>query len=383
MGRTITMFATGIARSDGGIAAANRNVLAALEWLAARQDCALDVRILHEPAGTVRRVAVSGARVYERAYGGGKYAMALAIARAIAGSRLVVFDHVHLATPLVALGHLPRRLRARAAICAHGSESWKRIKPVCIETFRMADLTLTNSEYTLRRMRETFVGFTGIACPLGLPPQFALTAAPPERSIVGPVLTAADGTKRAIGERAMLLVGRMDAGEQEKGHRELIAALPSVLEQVPEAELVFVGGGSDAESIARIASASPAAARIFLPGRVDDNVLTALYGAAFAYIMPSRQEGFGLVYLEAMNHALPCLACHEDGAADVVADHETGVLIAQPIDQNELVAAIVGLLSDPVRARTLGEAGWRRLNEHFTAAAHQSRIEAALKPLLT
>lgn len=383
MGRIITLFATGIARSDGGVAAANRNVLAALERLAASQDCALDVRILHEPAGTVRRVAEGGARVSERAYGGDKHAMALAIARAIISSRLVVFDHAHLATPLAALGRLPRRLRARTAICAHGSESWKRIKPISIEAFRTADMTLTNSQYTLDRMRETFSGFTGVACPLGLPPQFELTPAPPERSVVRPVLTAADGTERALGERAMLLVGRMDAGEQKKGHRELILALPRVLEQVPEAELVFVGGGSDAESIARIARASSAAARIFLPGRVGDDVLTALYGAAYAYVMPSRQEGFGLVYLEAMNHALPCLACHEDGAADVVADGETGVLIGQPIDQNELTAAIVGMLSDFVRARALGEAGWRRLNEHFTAAAHQARVEATLEPLLT
>jgi phosphatidylinositol alpha-1,6-mannosyltransferase len=180
----------------------------------------------------------------------------------------------------------------------------------------------------------------------------------------------------------MLLVGRMDAGEREKGHRELMAILPIVRKKVPDAELVFVGDGSDAHEIARIAAASTSSSHIFLPGRVDDTFLAELYRSAYAYVMPSRQEGFGLVHLEAMNYALPCVACMDDGAADVVVDGETGLLLRQPLDERELSEAIVGLLSNPDRARAMGVAGWRRLNAEFTAAAHQDRVAAALRPLL-
>ncbi|MFT5329587.1 MAG: phosphatidylinositol alpha-1,6-mannosyltransferase [Parasphingorhabdus sp.] len=376
------MFVTGIARSDGGIAAANRNVLAAMERVSERVGAALEVHILHEPTGTTHRTGESGERIIEKSHGGSRYMMGAAIARSLLRSQLVLFDHVHLATPLAALSILPGFMRAKTVICAHGSESWKRIKPASIKAFQAADLTLTNSNYTLEHMRRTFNGFSGQACPLGLPPKFALTPSPPPRSAKRPVLRAADGAERAISDRAMLLVGRMDPAEQEKGHRELISVLPRVCREVADADLVFVGGGGDAEAIAQIAAASPAAGRIFLPGRVDDDQLSELYAAAYAYVMPSRQEGFGLVYLEAMNHALPCLACHEDGAADVVVDGETGLLVKQPIDDNELTAAIVGLLSNPPRARELGEAGWSRLNNQFTAKAHQSRMETALEPLL-
>ena len=181
----------------------------------------------------------------------------------------------------------------------------------------------------------------------------------------------------------MVLVGRLDAGEREKGQRELIAALRDVLHVVPDADLIVVGSGSDLEPLRDEAAASPAAGRIFLPGRLGDDALSALYGAAYAYVMPSRQEGFGLVHLEAMNHALPCLACHEDGAADVVEDGKTGVLVGQPIDHGELVAALTGLLTDPTRARAMGVAGWHRLQDHFTAKAHQGRVVDALRPLLS
>ncbi|QYJ00064.1 glycosyltransferase family 4 protein [Thalassovita mediterranea] len=381
MSRAITFFATGITLSDGGIASANRNVLAALERMAARHECVLNVRILHEPSEICRRVADSGARVFKRAYSGKKHAMAPSIVSALASSRLVVFDHVHLATPLAMLSHLTRLRNTRTAICAHGSESWKRLKPISEKAFRAADLILANSDYTLRHMRETIDGFNGINCPLGLPPHFALTPAPPARNTETLTLRAADGTERKIGKRAMLLVARMDAGEQEKGHRELIAAMPDILERVQAAELIFVGGGSDSAAIAEIAAASSAAAHIYLTGHISSAELAKLYSAAYAYTMPSRQEGFGLVYLEAMNYALPCLACHDDGAADVVADGKTGVLISQPIDQQELTDAAVALLSNPARAKSLGEAGWRRLNDQFTAAAHQARLQAALDPL--
>ncbi len=380
--RKMSMFSTGIARSDGGIAAANRNVLAAMERVSARVGAALDVHILHESSSTTYRTGENGAWVMEKCHGGNQYTMGAAIGQALFTSRLVLFDHVHLAKPLASLSFFPRFLRAKTVICAHGSESWKRIKPSSIKAFQAADLTLTNSNYTLEHMRQTFTGFAGQACPLGLPPQFALTSSPPMWGAQRPVLTAADGTKRAISERAMLLVGRMDPAEQEKGHRELIRALPRVCREVADADLVFVGGGGDAQALAQIAAASPAAGRIFLAGRVDDDKLRDLYAAAYAYVMPSRQEGFGLVYLEAMNHALPCLACHDDGAADVVVDGETGLLVNQPIDDDELTAAIVELLSNPSRARAMGEAGWIRLHDKFTAEAHQSRMEAALESLL-
>src|SRR5262245_14663647 len=358
----VVFGATGLSRTRGGIASANRNVAAALGRLAAQNARDLHTYVLNEDDG--------GEGAY-RAFGGRKTAFAVATCRGAAGSGLAVFDHVRLALPVLAL---PKPLRGPVVICAHGSESWKRIRRSSILAFRAADLVLANSTYTLRKMQGRFDGFNGAACPLGLPPQFAPTASPRERAAAPVRRRAADGVERPLGPRVMLLVARMDAGEQEKGHRELIAALPSVLAAVPAAQLVFAGGGSDASALRKRAAASPAAAHVFFAGEVEHAALEDLYCAAFAYVMPSGQEGFGLSYLEAMNHALPCVACRGDGGAEVVVDGETGLLVDQPIKQGQLAATLIRLLSNEVVARAMGVAGWRRLRAEFSADAHQARV---------
>ena len=201
--------------------------------------------------------------------------------------------------------------------------------------------------------------------------------------IVASLLYAIAGTAGLyLNTLPLLLVSRLDATEREKGHRELIAVLPRLLERFPAAQLVMVGAGSDLEPLRETARASSAAANIFLPGRMVEGGLEAIYRKAFAYVMPSRQEGFGLVYLEAMNYARPCLACHDDGGADVVVDGETGVLAPREFTDDELLEGLSSLLVDRARARRYGEAGWRRLVARFTASAHQDRVAQLIRPLL-
>ncbi len=366
----ILFCATGIEETIGGIASANRNVLLALTRLGAERGLPVQTLVLNEP----RRQAPG-----HRAYGGARGAFSLAVLTGAARASLVVFDHVRLAVPLLAL---PRPFRPAVAICAHGSEASIRVRPASIAAFKAADRVLANSAFTLGRMKRRFEFAGGATCPLGLPPQYLARPVPTPPGGEALALVAADGVERSLGGQVLLLVGRTDAGEREKGHRELMEVMPALLQRFPAAQLVFAGGGSDLPFLTEIAAASSASGAIFLAGRVDDDLLERLYCRSYAFIMPSRQEGFGLAYLEAMNWARPCLACHDDGGADVVVDGATGVLVSQPIDRAELTAAISGLLENPARAETLGVAGWNRLQNEFTSQAHQDRVIAALRPLL-
>ena len=368
--RPILFCATGVYGTVGGIASANRNVLAALERLAAETGRRVETLVLGESGGD---------RPGYRTFGGDKRRFALAAVMRTLTSDLVVVDHVRLAeAPLL----VPALLRRSVAIFAHGSEATWRIRPSSVTAFAKAKLVLTNSQYTLTRMAGYVPVFKGAACPLGLPPQFEVPALPPPPSGEAMTMQAADGADRPLGDSVLLLVSRLDATEREKGHRELIAVLPRLLERFPAAQLVMVGAGSDLEPLRETARASSAAANIFLPGRMVEGGLEAIYRKAFAYVMPSRQEGFGLVYLEAMNYARPCLACHDDGGADVVVDGETGVLAPREFTDDELLEGLSSLLVDRARARRYGEAGWRRLVARFTASAHQDRVAQLIRPLL-
>lgn len=366
----ILFFATGVTGSVGGIASANRNVLAALR------------RVGDETGRSVRTLVLGeggdGQPDYQT-FGGRKGQFALAVLAGLSRAGLVVFDHAHLARPILAM---PRGLGPPIVVCAHGSEASRRLRPSSARVFRRADLVLTNSSFTLQRMRGAVARFRGAACPLGLPPQFEITDARPGPSNQDISLRAADGLSRPLNHQVVLLVARMDASEREKGHRELLAAMPAVLDRHPDAQLVFVGDGSDLAELRALAAASPAAKSIFLTGRAPDDQLRTLYGRASVFAMPSRQEGFGLVYLEAMNHAKPCIACRDDGGGEVVVEGETGLLVSQSVDIAELVGALDRLLGDPAFAARLGEGGRRRLVNEYSAAAHQARIISFIRPLL-
>ena len=99
-----------------------------------------------------------------------------------------------------------------------------------------------------------------------------------------------------------------------------------------------------------------------------------------AFAMPSRNEGFGLVYLEAMKAGKPCVAARGSAAEEIVADGETGLLV-EP-GPEPLAAALAALLDDPARATRLGEAGRRRWEERLSFARFREALAALYLPRL-
>ena len=89
------------------------------------------------------------------------------------------------------------------------------------------------------------------------------------------------------------------------------------------------------------------------------------YAASDIVVMPSRAEAAAVVALEAMSLSKPVIASRVGGIPEVVIDGETGVLV-EPDSPYELASAIRDLVIDPERARQLGEAGGKRVREHFT-----------------
>jgi phosphatidylinositol alpha-1,6-mannosyltransferase len=136
-----------------------------------------------------------------------------------------------------------------------------------------------------------------------------------------------------------------------------------------------------AELQARVA-ASPVAGAIDVLGFVPDVELDALYASASVFAMPSRGEGFGLVYIEAMRHGLPVVASIHDAAPEVNLDGVTGYNV--DMDRpDELPARLIRLLSDPAHAAALGAAGRQRWEDHFRATAFERRLDADLSDFWT
>lgn len=169
----------------------------------------------------------------------------------------------------------------------------------------------------------------------------------------------------------LLEVGRLC---DVKGQRELIAALP----RLGREDVTVLLAGDDVEAGGTYRRALEAQARelrvegrVRFLGRRDD--VPALLAAADALVLPSWVEGLPLVVLEAMAAGVPVVASSVGGTPEAVVDGETGLLVP-PRDADALARALDGLLSDPARARALGEAGRLRARERFDADAAAQRI---------
>jgi phosphatidylinositol alpha-1,6-mannosyltransferase len=175
----------------------------------------------------------------------------------------------------------------------------------------------------------------------------------------------------------VLIVGRLWAEEQGKGHDALIAGLPRVREAAPGARLWIVGVGDDAPRLERSVRERGLEEAVRFFGAVSDAELGRLYRSARIFAMPSRQEGFGLVYAEAMWHGLPCIGSTADAAGEVIADGRTGLLV--PYDApGPLAEAIVGLLSDSARWERLSREAASEARRRFTYPRFRDDLLAAL-----
>ncbi len=295
-----------------------------------------------------------------RGFGGRQARLAMAVwRRQLAGARrtALIYD---LLGPARAQAWLPARLRAPYMIAVYGIEVWRRLSPSRSRALRDAAVRLATSQSTLTGAREA----NGDFGPAEVVP-LCLEQRP-----------AAGAVDAALLERAgrgyALVVGRMAATERYKGHDQLLQALQR-LPGGPGPRLVIAGDGDDRPRLAAMAAAMGLADRVLFTGFVSEATLAELYARAAVFVMPSRGEGFGLVYLEAMRAARPCIAAHGGAAAEIVVDGETGLLV-DPLDPDAVAGALGRLLASPDLARSMGEAGRRRLDTLFTPERFRRRL---------
>jgi glycosyltransferase involved in cell wall biosynthesis len=162
------------------------------------------------------------------------------------------------------------------------------------------------------------------------------------------------------------LIGALTLLRPGKGLETLLAALPRVLSAHPTAQVAIVGEGPDLAELEARARALGVAEAVHFVGASTDP-LSALR-ALDVFVHPSWAESFPYVILEAMSLGLPILASDVGGIGEQLVDGESGLLIPAR-DEGALAEGLVGLLEDPVRARSLGAAALSRVGERFTRTA--------------
>lgn len=313
--------------AGGGIARYNQDLFEALA--AGGADLVVlprhgDSRGLALPRGILQLPAVLGRFRY--------IVSALSAARRHRPFDVVFCGHVFMA-PL-AWG-IARLLGARYWLQGHGTDIWSTRRGIVRRAIEAADLVTTVSRAT----RRSLLGWADLA------PERARVLPDTVRDMFTPgPKSAALAARLLLGSGPILLtVGRLAASERYKGHEEIFAILPALRARFPGIVHVVAGDGDDRAHLERRARelAGPDAVRFL--GFVPDEDLPDLYRLADLYVMPSTQEGFGIVYLEAAACGLRVVGGVGGGSADAIPDERIGITV-DPSDGKALEHAVVRLL---------------------------------------
>ena len=180
------------------------------------------------------------------------------------------------------------------------------------------------------------------------------------------------------------IVTFMGAVTDDKGAVHLVRAMQRLWLEGQEAVLVLAGPSVTPTTFERVFGGLPEAdrARIRRLGPVTGQLKQDMLAATDVFVLPSRVDSFGIVYLEAWTHGVPVIGCRSGGVPDVIEDGQDG-LLTQFGDVPGLASAIASLLADPERRRAMGSRGKAKVEARYTWDTLYRRLHSVYSELAT
>ncbi len=170
-----------------------------------------------------------------------------------------------------------------------------------------------------------------------------------------------------------IVIGSAARLEPRKGHEDLIRAIPAILAAFPGAVLLIAGHDLEGyrPTLERLIGSLSLQEHVRLVGFQRD-IVSFLY-ALDLFVFASRSEGFGQIVIEAMASGRPVVAARAGAIRELVVEGETGLLVdlASPA---AIAGAVISLLGQPSRMRTMGLRGVDRVRRRFDAARMTAEI---------
>jgi phosphatidyl-myo-inositol dimannoside synthase len=362
--RVLLLFTT--FRGNGGIQRFNRMMISALTQLPVR----CEVLSLDTPAPPAEGSNQPGGNVHTFAGARIRYAAAVARRGFLERYDHVVIGHVNLLQMAAVIRYLQGFRGAQMWLVAHGIEVWSGIGRSRRLAIEQLSGILAVSEYTRQR----------VMC--------QAPRLPPQRCVLFPLALSHTWTvnPRSMGsgrngrvrpKQFLLSVTRLDSKERYKGILTVLESLRCTAD--PCLEYVVAGSGDDEEFLRRTARRLGVGDRVHFLGSLSDTELAELYQECIAFVLPSANEGFGLVFLEAMFFNAPVIGAAAKGILDVIRPDETGLLVPYG-DVVALVKAIDRIVGDRDLRNRLQTGARRNVVEGgvFTFEAFVSRTATLL-----
>lgn len=158
-----------------------------------------------------------------------------------------------------------------------------------------------------------------------------------------------------------------------KGHELLLRAFAAIQNQFPGLSLEIIGDGPQRTRLQQLANEKGIANKVNFRGRQSRQQVVDAMRRATIFALPSRYEGLGCVYLEAMSAGRPAIGCVGQGIDEVIESRVNGCLI-KPDNLQELSETLTGLLQHPETRRKMGDAARRTILQSFTLEEQAARL---------
>ncbi|MGQ0590683.1 MAG: glycosyltransferase family 4 protein [Sphingosinicella sp.] len=346
----------------GGVAAYNRDVVSSL------CDDATIAEVVVVPRKIFQTVSGVPAKVQfkrDAARGPGAFFHTALRQGLRAKFDLIYCGHINL-VPVAWL--LSKMMGAPWALCLYGLEGWSRTGRRMVDPLAgRADHYVALSQLTLDRFRKVW--------PVD-PARCSIVRNAIHRAQFGvaPKNPALEKRYRIEGKKVLMTFGRLDPTEQAKGFDRIIELLPNIRRNVPNIAYLICGDGGDRQRLDELADLKGVRDIVVFAGMIEESEQADHYRLADLYVMPSKFEGFGFVFLEAMACGIPVVASTIDGGREAVREGEIGQMV-DPFNSAELEQAIYRGLDKP-REIPAGLS-------YFDYANFRDRLQGALFPLMT
>jgi glycosyltransferase involved in cell wall biosynthesis len=289
----------------------------------------------------------------------------------------LIIGHMNLA----AVGVLFKlfRPRKKLTVICHGIEVFEPVNGWQKILLRKADRLLAVSSFTKNKLieQQQMPAEKISIFPNTLDPHFQLPTAFSKPSFLK--------ERYGIGENEQVIftLTRLNSAEGYKGYDKVISVLPQLVKSGQPFKYILAGKADETEQkrMEEFIAAGGLQQYVLMPGFIADEEVTAHYLLADVFVMPSKGEGFGIVYLEAMACGLPVIAGNKDGSTEALQFGELGTLI-DPDDTEQLQKAITTVLQQQKEAKLLQQ---KMLNffsfEHYKERLQHHLEETGKQPL--
>ncbi len=259
--------------------------------------------------------------------------------------------HANFVVPAGLIGVIVAKLSGRKVlVSAHGTDiTWRgsQIVKACARlVLALSDYIIVNSEFTRQKVRH----LVRRKIPIEMVYAAGVNTRRFNPSIDGSIVRNELGL--SDDDFVILYVGIL---VERKRVEDLIAAAAQLRPCHPHLKLIVAGEGELRKGLEAQVAQKGLKGTVIFPGRVPDDILPAIYALADVFVLPSSEEGLGVVLLEAMASGKPVIASRTSGILSVVDDRRTGLLF-EPGNIDDLVGKIDLLMNDTRLRSELGEA---------------------------